>query len=275
VGVSNSGGSIASSDRTSLSAQYNRGLKQGLTNQPKFKNPPKNNSYKYHKQQKPDTSNLRSPRQRIRSPKTSPPPPSSAKPLSSNNYRPTPFSTPKPRGFAPPPPNPKMSPPPSPMPPPSPGAGAKAAAQGLGNVASKLPGWGKPVAAALLLLPPTIDLYYKLFPPPSKPETSGMYPGNGGSIINGVPPWSGGMSPGIKYKIQVFTQYGSPSPTTIAAATVNNITGSLQSIDFFWQDAGSGRSTARLYVTGTGSSGQFIGVTLYTTQYIYSNQITI
>jgi hypothetical protein len=167
-----------------------------------------------------------------------------------------------------------MSPPPSPMPPPSPGAGAKAAAQELGNVASKLPGWIKVPVAAALFFSATYDLYYSLFPP-TKPETAGAYPGNGGSILNGSPPWSGGMSPGIKYKISVQTLYGSPSPVTIAAATVNNITGSLQSIDFFWQDAGSGRSTSRLYVTGTGSSGQFIGVTLYTTQYIYSNQITI
>jgi hypothetical protein len=234
MGISRAGGSIASVDRTSPSAQYNRGLSQGLTNQPKFKNPPKTNSYKYRKFEKPNTPNLRSPRQRTPSPKVSPPPPSSAKPLSNNNYKPTPFSTPKPRGFAPPTPNPRMPPPTNPTPSPPPGAGAAAAAKGFGNIASKLPGWGKPVAAVLLLVPPTIDLYHKLFPP-SKPETAGMYPGTGGSIPNGSAGFTGGQMSGYQYNVVVECIYQfTASNASILQLAGLTIIGAITSVDWVW-----------------------------------------
>jgi hypothetical protein len=123
-------------------------------------------------------------------------------------------------------------------------------------------------------------LFDLLFPPPlsdgtipshlKPPSTTYKVPGKNQIEAPGAPPFNGGQSAGIKYKVTVFAMYGSPSPQQVSVATVSNITGAISSINFFWQDAGSGRQTARLYVTGNNSAGQFIGTLLYTTAYTYN-----
>jgi hypothetical protein len=178
----------------------------------------------------------------------------------------------KPSPWTPPPkniPSPRMPPPPSSATP----APAAAATLGAAAVAARAPGAGTVAAVALVVAAGALAAWENTRHP--KPETAGMYPGSKGSILNGVAPFSGGQSPGVKYKVQVFAYYGYPNVTVSSVAVVNNVLGPISDITFFWADAGSGRQVGRLFVTGNNSGGSFYGVTLYTTAYTYEWWIVV